>query len=150
MGEQEGNNNQHSSVCIPDLTLILRLEQKHRNLHRFPRLSGRRPRHLASWTGLRHPQETSLPHRGQHLLSTFHRRHARHCQGSGRTWYLTIHNPYHQHLRTITLDSSSRRFHQVDLALKRQRKTFVVDMLTFSSNQPRHRLHRHRRLSRLQ
>ena len=147
MGEQEGIANRHPSVCISDPTLIHRPEGTHRNLHRIPRPPGHRPHHLANWTSLHRPQETSLPlHRDQHLLSTFHRPHARHCRGSGRTWCLTIRIPCHQRPRTMTPDSSSRQFLQVDLALKRQRKTFAVDMLTSSSNKPRRHLHHPRRL----
>jgi hypothetical protein len=147
MDEQEGIANRHPSVCISDPTLIPRVERTHRNLHSIPHPSGHRPRHLESWTSLRRPQETSLPlHRGQHLLSTFHRPHARHCRGSGRTWCLVIRNPCQRHPRAVTLGSSSHRFLRVDLAPKHRRKTFAVDTLTSSSNQLRRHLHHHHRL----
>jgi hypothetical protein len=143
MGEQEGNASLYSDVCVSDLALISRSEQTHRNLRHLPRrLSGHRPRHLERWTGLHPPQETSLPlHRDQHLLSTFRRHRARRCRGSGRTWYRTIRNLCHQHLRAMTLDSSSHRFLQADLALKRQRNLFAVDTLMSSNNQLRRLLH---------
>jgi len=149
MGEQEGIIDRHPNICAPDPTLIPRLEVIHRNFRRLPHPPGHRPRHPGSLKSLRRPQGTSLPlHPDQHLLSTFRRPHARHCRGSGRTWCPVTRNPYHQHPRAMTLGSSSRRFLQVALALKLQRKTFAVDTSTFSSSQPRRHLHHHRRLLR--
>jgi len=149
MGEQEGIDNRHPSICISDPNLIPRAEGTHRNLRRHPHLPGHRPRHLGSWTSLRRPQETSLLlHRDRHPLSTFRHPHARHYRGSGRTWCLAIRTLCHQHPRAMTLDSSSRRFLQVALDLRRRRKTFAVDTLTSFSSQPRRHLHHRRRLLR--
>lgn len=149
MGEQEGIIDRHPSICASDPTLIPRPEVKHRNLRRLPHPPGHRPHHLGSLKSPRRLQGTSLPlHRDQHLLSTFRRPHARHYRGSGRTWCPVIRNPCHQHPWAMTLGSSSRRFLQVALALKLQRKTFAVDTLTFSNSQPRRHLHHHRRLLR--
>jgi hypothetical protein len=145
VGEQEGNADLYSNVSILDLTLVSRPKQNHQSHHNLPRLLGRRQRHLAGRKNLHRLQETSLHlHRDQHPLSTFRRRQERHCRGSGQTWYRTMHNPCHQHPQAMTLDSSSRRFLQPDLVLKRQRDLFAVDMLMSSNNQ--HHLHHHRRL----
>lgn len=145
MGEQEGNANLYSDVCILDLTLVSRPKQKHQSHHNFPRLLGRRPRHLAGRKNLPHPQETSLRLRhDQHPLSIFRRRHERHCRGLGQTWYRIMHNPCRQHPQAMKLDSFSRRYLQPDLVLKRQRDPFAVDTLMSSNNQ--HHLHHHRRL----
>lgn len=148
MGEQEGNIDQYAGTPISYLTLIPRLEGTQQNLHLLPRLQGRRPRPLPDRQCLLHPQETSPPlHRDPHQLSTFHRLHARHCRRSGRTLYLMIRIPCRLHPRAMTPGTFSRQFLQVDPALKHQRKTFAVDTLTSSSNQPRHHLHHRRRLN---
>jgi len=151
MGEQEGNVDQYSSACISNLTPIPRPERTRRDLHRFPRLLGPKPRHRASWTSLHRPQETFLPlHHDQHPLSTFRRHHVKQYRGSGRIWCPMTHNLCHQHPRAMAQDSCSLRFLRADLALKRQRKTFAVDTLTFSNSQPRHHPHHHRRSSHFQ
>ena len=147
MGEQEGNIYRYPGAPISYLTFIPRLEGTQRNLHLLPRLLGRRPRPPPDRQCLLHLQETSPPlHRDPHQLSTFHRLHARHCRRSGRTLYLMNRIPCRLHPRAMTLGAFSRRFLQVGPALKHQRKMFAVDMLTSSSNQPRHHLHHLRRL----
>ena len=146
MGEQKGNVHQRSNVSIYRLTLVSRSEGTHQHRHRLPHPQGRRPHHQAGSTNLHRPQEISPLRHDQRPLSTFHPRHVRHCRGLGRTWSRTTHNLCHRHPRIMSLHSSSRRFLQADLALKRQRKMFVVDTLTSSNNKPRHHLHHHRRL----
>lgn len=123
-----------------------RMEQRYRNLHRLPHLSGRRPHHQGRWKSLPRPQETSLPLlRGQLLLLTFRHRRVRLPRGSGRTWHQTIHSPYHQPQQVMRQDSSNHLSLRPVRAPKRRRKTSVVDTSTSSNNQIRHHLHRRRR-----
>ena len=144
-GSTRRYGDRHSDSCISCLTLTSRPEQTHKSLQHLPRPPGRRPLHQEGWTNPRRPQETFLPlHHDQLLPSTFHHRPVKHHRGSSRTWRRTRYNPYHQHPRAMRQDSSSHRFLQPDLALKRRRKTFAVDTSTSSNNQIRHHPHRRR------
>lgn len=151
MGQQKGTADRCPNVYFSDLTPISRPERTRRSLRRLVHPPEHRQHHRTRWKGLRRPQETFLLlHRGRLLLSTFHHRRVRFRPGSGRTWCPTIHNPFHQHPRAMRQDFSSRRSLQVGPAPRRQRRTFVVDMSTFSNNQPRQHPHRRRRLLHFQ